>query len=192
MIGSLWNRKVELVVLIASLAFNAGVGVTAGVRSYQERCDRGDRPHRGRHSDMLAGLNLPPEQLDRLRAARRAMFGEVREMHRTLREAHAALTELLLAEQPDRQAVADQITVISALKEGEQRRMIEHLLDIKADLDPEQVEAFDEILARRMARWQRPRGERGGRRGGHRFGPPGDHEPSPPPPPDADGAREGR
>ena len=192
MIGSLWSRKVGLVVLISSLAFNAGVGVTAGVRSYQERCERKDRRPHGRHSDMMEALNLRPEQADRFGEARKAMFGEVREMRRTLREAHAALTELLLAEQPDRQAVTDQITAISALKENEQRRMIDHLLDMKADLDPEQVEAFDEILAQRMARWQRPRGGRGGRRGGHRFGPPGDHEQGPPVPLDADGARDGR
>ena len=192
MIGSLGSRKLGLVVLISSLAFNAGVGVTAGVRSYQERCEPGDRPHRGRRPDLLKGLDLRPEQVERFREAREAMSTEVGEMRRTLREEHAVLTELLLADEPDRQAVADQITAISALKESEQRRMIDHLLDMKAGLDPDQVEAFDEVLARRMARWHRPRGGRGSRHGGHRFGPPRDHEQEPPHPPDADGAREGR
>jgi Spy/CpxP family protein refolding chaperone len=192
MIGSLWNRKVEVVVLIASLAFNAGVGVTAGVRSYQERCEREDRPRHGRGFNLLEGLDLRPEQVERFQGPQDALSAELRDLHRTLRDEQAALTELLLAAEPDRQAVADQITAISALKESVQRRMTDHLLDIKAQLDPEQVESFNEILARRMARWQGPREGRGGSRGGHRFGPGGDHGQGPPRPPDADREWDGR
>lgn len=172
MIGSLWNRKVEVVILIVSLAFNAGVGVTAGVRSYQDRCERQERSHRGRGFNLLEGLNLRADQIEPMQAAQETMSTELREMHRTIRDEQAVLTELLLAVEPDQAAIADRITEISALKEGVHRRMVDHLLEIKAGLDGEQVEAFNEVLARRMARWH---GGRDGR-GGHRRGPRGEYQ----------------
>jgi Spy/CpxP family protein refolding chaperone len=163
--------------LIASLAFNVGVGVTFGVQAYHKYAtpDRPDAPRRGRglgHGPRrmhgLEKLNLTPEQQAHMEAARDSFFVRVRELRRTVREQHEALTELMSPAEPDREAIAVQIDEISRLRAEMDWSVVEHFLDMKQLLDPEQHEAFNDMIHRAFSRGGPGHGPFGGHGGRHK------------------------
>lgn len=143
-------RKSFWLVLIASLALNAGVGATFGVRAYEnyrEPCEaRGPRTH-GRLTEML---NLTPEQADRMMTARRELMESMADVRSDLREAHEGLTGLMATDQPDREAVAKQIDRIALLRGRLQHRLVGHFMDAREQLRPDQREALDTLMRRQM------------------------------------------
>ena len=163
---SLTRRRFLWLALIASLAFNAGVGATVGVRAYQQVSDPDGRRHRPGGCRLTEELNLTPEQAESVAAARVEMMDGLRGLRGQLREVRQALTELMTAAEPDRDAIAEQIGRIASLDEQKHHRLVAHFLDIKQLLNPDQQEAFNETIRRGMSR-------HGRRHGG--FGGPGHH-----------------
>lgn len=165
------GRSILWLALLVSLAFNAGVGATYGVRSYRSYCEsRGHGPCASPF-DIEQKLNLSPEQAERLRASRQALFDGLREMRGQMRADDEALADLLSAEQPDRDAIAAALDRIEDHRRAMQQRVIDHVLAVSADLDPAQRESFKELL--RGGMFRRPGEGWGGR---HR---PMHHEGSP-------------
>ena len=175
-----WSRKSLSLLLIGSLAFNVGVGVTFGVQAYdrfaaRERPDDG-RPGRGpgrgargpRGPRGLEMLNLTPEQKVQTDAARESFFEQVSGLRRQVREQHEALTGLMRAAEPDREAIAAQIGEISRLREQMDWRVVEHFLNVKRLLEPAQHEAFNDMIGRAFSRGGPGYGQFGGRRGHHK------------------------
>lgn len=163
-----WLRgKSVWLLLIASLAFNVGVGTTFGVRTYQhyrKPCERGRGPG---HAGLLNELNLTPDQVEQTEAIKQKMIEGARHLRQELKQESEVLAELMAAPQPDREAIAVQLRKISALHEQKQRRVIEHFLDIKELLDPAQCEAFNETICRILPRGRFGRPGFGGRHGPH-------------------------
>lgn len=168
---------VLLIVLVASLALNAGVGATFGVRalSGHRPDDREPRPHRD-HS-LVKLLNLSPEEADRVRAQEAKLSDDIDAIHEQLRPEQEELTALMTAPVPDRDAIRTKLDDIGALRHEMTVRLVEHLLDVRATLDPARREKLDEFIKHRFER--RGPGDRGrwrdrhgdGRRGGpHRMG----------------------
>ncbi len=166
-----WMRRKALwLVLLASLAFNAGVGATVGVRAYQQvREPRG--PHGGPGGcDLAKQLGLTPEQVTELDAARAELMSNLEATSHEVSLAHEALAELMTVAEPDRAAIDEQIERIGALRQQQQRELVEHFLEVKARLTPEQTEAFNELIRRVLSRPGRGLGGFGGPhgpRGGH-------------------------
>jgi Spy/CpxP family protein refolding chaperone len=170
---------VLLIVLIASLALNAGVGATFGVRALT-----GQRPEnedqRGRREHRLADmLGLPPAEAERVREQEAKLFADIDAIRDQLRPQHEALTTLMTAAEPDRDAIRAKLDEIGALRHQMTSRLVEHLLDVRATLDAPQREKLDEFIMRRFERhgpgspgdgppWKERRG--GGRRGGPNHG----------------------
>ena len=177
-----WSRKSVWLLLIASLAFNAGVGVTFAVLSYREHAepgrDEGDRPGPrergpGPHlRGLVEQLDLTPDQAEQVQAAEETMLERVHELRRSLRQESEALAELMAAPQPDRQAIAARLGAIASAREQMQGHLVEHYLDVKELLDPDQSELFNETIRRVFSRGGPGRGGPG--RGGH-GGPRGPH-----------------
>ena len=176
----LWMRQKSLsLVLIASLAFNAGVGVTYGVRAYrdarpphdqlshEQRLDDGETqgpsfgsrdgrgldglgPHgrraRGLHDRMLRALELDPEVEKRLRDDRDALFESVHDIRAELALESERLANLVAASEPDRDAIAKQLTVIEGLRTQIQQAVIDHILEVRSVLRPEQLDRFMEMI----------------------------------------------
>ncbi len=159
------RRKSVWLLLIASLAFNVGVGTTFGVRTYQNYCGPCKRGGRPPHVGLLDKLNLTPDQAEQAEAIKEQMFECAHDLRRELREENEVLADLMAAPQPDREAIAAQLGKISALHDQKQHWMIEHFLDIKELLDQEQCEVFNETIRRVLPRGRLGRSGFGGPHG---------------------------
>jgi len=169
-------RRWLLLALMASLALNAGVGATVGVQAYRQRChDPGQRRGGPRGQHLIEALGLSAEQSEQVKTGRermRAAFGELRPQ---MREADGALAELLAAPEPDREAIAEQMARIGSLQARKLECVVEHFLEIKALLEPEQQEAYNDVIRRRLLSHDKRGPGFGGRHGpgkkwGHRRG----------------------
>ena len=174
------NRRWLVLVCVASLAFNAGVGATVGVRTYRRLVGpgrefqgkpqgespgeargwgrRGDRGARGeygrgqRESRLHQALGLSQDQAESLRLARKTMFENVGALRGVLRDENRALSDLIAAPKPDRVAIDAQLGRIASLRAEIDLRVVEHFLGIKEILEPEQHEAFNEVVHRAFNR----------------------------------------
>lgn len=167
-------------VLLVSLAFNAGVGATAGVKAYQHYRGEG-KGHPGRvHQTWLAQLDLPEDEIEEIKAAEQAFMETIRELRTELRQENETLVDLLTADETDRDAVAVQLAVVSALKATVQQEVVEHFLDLRDRLtDPDQRDMLSRRMLRVFSRGQRgparfdgqhgrrQHGDRDGREPGH-------------------------
>jgi Spy/CpxP family protein refolding chaperone len=159
--------------LIASLAFNVGVGATFGALAYRKHSTpsmRGDRKeHRGGPGRLgvLKRLNLTPDQEMQITEARGKMIELVRELRHELKQENRVLTELMVAPEPDREAITVQLSRVTSLREKMDRHVVEHFLNTKQLLAPDQHEAFNEMIHRAFSHGGPGRGGHGGPRGPH-------------------------
>ena len=144
------GRKSIWLVLIASLAMNAGVGATFGVRAYENYRGPCEAPGPRTHGRLTEILGLTPEQADRMMTDRRELMESMVEVRSDLRDAHEGLTGLISTDQPDREAVASQIDRIALLRGQLQHRLVGHFMDVREQLRPDQREAFDTMMRRHM------------------------------------------
>ncbi len=152
--------KLVFLALIASLAFNAGVGATFGVRTYKQYADRDcDRPGKGK---LFDALNLTEAQTVHVDEMRQEMRQEMRELRTSFKDENRALAELMTADDPDRAAIDARIQVLGLMHQRMQVKLVEHFLDIKAVLEPDQIEAFNETIARVLSHGGPGRGRHGG------------------------------
>lgn len=172
--GSLW------LVLLFSLAFNAGVGATAGMKAYQNyRADGKGHPGR-RHQAWLKSLDLPADELEEIKTAEKAFMEEIRELRAELKQENDALVDLLATPETDREVIVAQLATVSELKAGMQQKVVEHFLNLRDRLtDPDQRDALTRRMLRVFSRRERgpasleghrgrrPRGDRDGREPGH-------------------------
>ena len=183
------RRNTVWLVLVASLAFNAGVGATFGVRTYRHYCDGAERAaKRPRAEKFYEGLNLSAEQRAHIDASRKAMMERIGDLHRAYRARNEELAELIAAPETDPAEVQTRLDAMADMRGQIQRQIVDHYLQIKQVLGPEQQAGFDEMVRRGLlherrgpggkpsgARWRRP-GPDGGA-GGPDAGPGG---PAPP------------
>jgi Spy/CpxP family protein refolding chaperone len=137
--------------LIGSLAFNVGFGTTFGVRTYWHYCrgECGPAECSGRQG-LLAALNLTPDQQQRMDAARARLVQQVDQLRQNLTPERDALVDLLSVAAPDRAAITAQLDKIAAVQRQIQGQVVEHLLEEKNLLTPDQQAAFNEIIRRRV------------------------------------------
>lgn len=170
-----WNRKRVWMILIASLAFNAGVGVTFGVRTYRKHvASRWQDDHEPtkdcKHGrpDFLHDLALTAGQEELMHAARTKMFEEVHGLRSELGRKRQALTELMTVAVPDSEGIAAQLNEIARLRERIDRRVVDHFLYMRQQLEPAQLEVMDEMIRRTFSRGGPGFSRHGGPRGQHR------------------------
>jgi Spy/CpxP family protein refolding chaperone len=165
-----WNRRSLSLLLIASLAFNVGVGATFGALAYKKHSAsdvRGDRRGGPGRFGALERLNLTPDQETQITEAREKMIELVRELRQELKQENRVLTELMVAPEPDREAITVQLSRVASLREQMDRHVVEHFLNTKQLLAPDQHEAFNEMICRAFSRGGPGRGGHGGPRGLH-------------------------
>ncbi len=173
-----WLRsKAGCLFLMASLAFNAGVGTTFGLRAYnRHHGGPWGSAHGGRNDALLDQLNLPPDQLAQLQAEGEALHAQVRELQKSLAQENAVLADLLVSAQPDREAIAAQLDTLAEMQRQKQQHVVEHFLRLSELLENDQREVFEKAVRGVFARCgaghsgfrghHRPRSPGGDRRGG--------------------------
>ncbi len=157
-----WSRRSLSLLLIVSLAFNIGVGLTFGVMAYHRGALPGfGKRHEGRQGklDLAKELQLDPDQAALLEQSRNEMYERVSGVRQQLKAAGERLTDLMTAPEPDRQAIAAQLDETARLRRQMSNEIVQHFLDSRKLLRPEQHEVFDEMI-RRAFRHGGP--ERGG------------------------------
>jgi len=137
-------------VLIVSLAFNIGFGVTFSVRSCRDYCQRDNRREDASLGNLHELLNLTPEQASLMLSAKKNLLRQVGQVQQALTVERTNLATLLAASEPDREAITLQLDKIAALQQKLQRKVVEHLLKEKGALAPVQQATFNEIIRRRV------------------------------------------
>jgi len=135
----------KTVILIASLAFNIGVCMALGKQAYEHYCS----PERGRFShvgDLYKQLHLTDVQETAMHESKHAMFEDLRKLRTELGEANEQLVNLVAQSESDQDAVAEQIGRIADIRAATQQRMVEHFLEVKQTLEPDQLEAYGQII----------------------------------------------
>lgn len=137
-------------VLVISLAFNAGFGTTFGVRTYRHYCG-GNCPREGVSLRSLhETLNLTPDQAVLMSSAKEKLMRQADEVRQELMAERTKLVTLLATPQPDRKAITLQLDKIALLQQQAQRNVVDHLLEEKEVLEPEQQATFNEIIRCRI------------------------------------------
>ena len=86
-----------------------------------------------------------------MRSARKAMFGEIETIRKGLQYENRVLADLIAAEKLEREAIEEQLGRIASLRQDTDRRVVEHFVSIKALLEPDQHEAFNDVVRRAFA-----------------------------------------
>ena len=146
------HRNGFWLLLIMSLAFNAGFGTTFGVRTYRHHGQEGGHGDGTSLRNVREKLNLTAEQEAQMEAAREKLLGQIQELREKLSVEKEALADLVTVSEPDRAAVARQLDEIAALRRQIQHQVVEHFLEVKELLRPDQGEGFDEIIRRHIFR----------------------------------------
>ena len=167
-----WLRsKAGCLFLISSLAFNAGMGTTFGLRAYNRHYGGpfGSLPS-WRKDAFLEQLNLRPDQLAQLQADGDTLHAQMRELQKSLAKQNAVLADLLVSAQPDREAIAMQLDKLAEMQRQKQQHVVEHFLHLSELLGSDQREVFEKTVRGVFARCG---AGHGGFRGHHRTHPRG-------------------
>ncbi len=162
--------------LVVSLAFNLGFSATYGVRAYQGHCLCKKRAGKTCLKHVHQELKLSDEQVLQMEADMGSLFRRVGELKHELRTETEVLADLMMDLEPDRSAIALQLDKIAELQRRVQQAVVDHLLEGKAILSPEQQELF----GRHIRRWIHAHAGGGPGGGPGRHGPegkPGHHGP---------------
>lgn len=167
------HRNGFWLLLIASLAFNAGFGTTFGVRTLGHRLHE-DEPggHRGPHG-LHDRLGLSPQQRIEIEASGENLFRHMDELRREMHLEQKTLADLITAAEPDDAALTAQLEKVGELHNRIQRGVVAHFLEVKELLGPEQLEVFNGMIRRHVFLHDGPgKGHGPRRRGGppHRGG----------------------
>ncbi len=117
-----------------------------------------------RFEKMATALELTDEQRAAVKATRQAGKEARKALREELRDAKGTLQDLLAAERPDETSVMQQVEEIGRIKTELRKLRITHMLSLRAQLSPEQLERFRAFKAEHKGKWAK-RAKRRGKRG---------------------------
>ena len=91
-------------------------------------------------------ITLTEEQKRQVEDIRRDFLPKVAGIRQSLRDNRLRLNELLFAETPDEKAIAEKSNEISALQSKLEQEVIDHILQEKELLSPEQKKEFYQVI----------------------------------------------
>ncbi len=178
------KRNWLLYLVMFSLALNLGTIGTLVYMRYQgkapELAQQGPPPPLAMRA-LWRELNLDESQRQAVRRLFPVHHARVTEMRGELFQERQQLFDLLKAESPDQKAIRAKVQEISALQGKLEEELVDHVLEFRKHLKPEQNAAFLKLVQTRLDKALGPFPP--GRRGGHRRGPGGMGPPPMEPPP---------
>jgi hypothetical protein len=148
MTGGLW------LLLIVSLAFNVGFGSTLAVRKVRQMCGGPcggpDMEPALCQKHLLDSLGLSPDEAERVAIAQDVLMSDIAALRAELAAERSKLGGLLTTERPDESAIQAQLDQMSAVQRRVQARIVEHLLNQRRQLTPEQRAEYDELIRQRV------------------------------------------
>ena len=136
--------------LIVSLAFNIGFAGTCAVRRCAGFC-------RGLHGDGASNLsslhgqlNLTSSQSQKMMVAKEELLRQLDEVNRVVTVEQSTLGDLLAATEIDRNAIGLQLDTITSLQRQAQQAVVDHLLQEREFLTPDQKPVFINMIRSRV------------------------------------------
>jgi Spy/CpxP family protein refolding chaperone len=126
-------KDILLILLSAIIITQLAVRLIARLRQ---------KPIRG----YLDLIDLTDEQQQQVEDIRRDFLPKVEGIRQSLRDNRLRLNDLLFAEPPDMKAIADKSDEISALQATLEREVIDHILQEKELLSPDQKREFYQVI----------------------------------------------
>ena len=123
-----------LLILLSTIVF-----IQLAVRLYARMRQK---PIRG----YLDLITLTEEQKRQVEDIRRDFLPKVAGIRQSLRDNRLRLNDLLFAETPDKKAIAEKSNEISALQAKLEQEVIDHILQEKELLSPEQKKEFYQVI----------------------------------------------
>jgi len=155
------KRRLLIFGLTLSVAINVGVLGSAGYRWLKISCE--ERPHQeGEHSPMSflgKELSLSQSQAREMESLRKALEPKMEEIREELRDKRVQLVNLLMEAEADLEKINIQLKEIESLQTELQKLVIDHLLQEKKILSPEQQKKFFSIISKRLCPEGRHQGE---------------------------------
>jgi Spy/CpxP family protein refolding chaperone len=133
------KRHIKTLAVIFSVALNIAFLAGYGLRRL------GDRPR-----FAYEELNLSEDQRTRFEAGRDRFLHAINDTGNKIIEKHLELMDLMAGDQTDPQAVDGKFQEIHALQQSMQRNVMQHLLEDKQILTPEQRAKFIAVLKDRI------------------------------------------
>jgi len=134
-------------VLAVSLAFNL---CFVGAFAFGQIRTRLFPVSQGPLTDLPPDFPLPAEKQQAIREDCARIFTQVEPIHKEMAAQRQHLMDLVLADTPDQEAISAQLDSITALQRKAQALVIAHILKEKSLLVPEQREAFERMLRKRL------------------------------------------
>jgi len=115
-------------------------------------CSRSQADHRQAEGfeQVKQELSLAAEQITKFREFRKSFHAELDSLSVKQNDLRRQLVQELAATAPDRERLSEINERINRLQIEAQERVIEHLLEVKAILDPGQQEKFLSIILQRL------------------------------------------
>jgi hypothetical protein len=145
------RRGLVGVLLVASLAFNEGVGVMFGMRSIEHGGGSAGVVSCGpesEHADPLAALGLSPAQRGDFAASRERLITEQSELRAALHDEFDALARMLCSVEPDAIEVDRRLAIISGLRDEMMCGLLDHFGRLRSQLREDQLEMFEALVNR--------------------------------------------
>jgi Spy/CpxP family protein refolding chaperone len=98
-------------------------------------------------------LDLRPDQLAHVELESGRLQTELHDLHQLLAQESAVLSDLMVAPEPDREAIAAQLDKLAALHAQKQEYVVNHFLRFRELLDDDQREIFAQTIRDVFARW---------------------------------------
>lgn len=136
--------------LIVSLAFNIGVCIALGVQQAEPRAERSIGGKGRRAHGPWRELGMSRKQSDASAEAYRALRDLLHTQREALRAASDGLADLLTAPEIDEAALEAQLEILGQVRDKTQRLMIDHFVRMRESLEPDQLDAFREMLRHRL------------------------------------------
>jgi Spy/CpxP family protein refolding chaperone len=155
------KRRLLILCLTFSVAINIGVLGSVGYRWLKISGE--EKPHQeGEHSPMSflsKELSLSQSQTREMESLRKALEPKMEEIREELRDKRVQLVNLLIEAEADLEKINTRLNEIESLQTELQKLVINHLLQEKKILSPEQQKKYFSIISNRLCPEGRHQGE---------------------------------
>jgi Spy/CpxP family protein refolding chaperone len=145
------------VVLVLSLAINAGVLTSMGYHYYVNASDRPSAPCPISPGDghLYQSLGLSKAQLEKIDPMARKFHARIAELGAAMEEKREVLVTLL-QKNSDSVKIENLRKEMAGIQDEIQKDVITHITELKKILDPDQQQRFFNLMRQSMARAQSP------------------------------------
>jgi Spy/CpxP family protein refolding chaperone len=133
------KQSIKILAVIFSVALNIAFMAGYGIRKFSDRS-----------KFAYEEVDLSKEQLAHMQDARDRFLRDLNEIGNDIIERQSETINLIAADSVDRRAIATKFEEIQLLQQSMHQRVVEHLLEHKQILTPEQRDKFFEVLKSRI------------------------------------------